>query len=129
MRHNLSVAQLIKAQSLQVHNIAYVEAEDPVISAVVLKTEVRARLNFEFFLKLKFVHLLKRLERDLQMLLLSHTILEVVPALLKRQLRYPVELSLDADQFMHKCIILFHLLVEYLHLLWQVVAAASIARH
>ncbi len=56
------------------HDIADIEAKNPVICPIVLNSQCTARCDLKLLLDLQFVHLLKRLERNLELFLLSHTV-------------------------------------------------------
>jgi hypothetical protein len=60
------------------------------------------------------------------MFLLRHPVVEVVFPFFEVEVTYPPELLLDGNQFVHKCVILVHLLVEYLHLFRDIVRTATI---
>ena len=75
---------------------------------------------------MQLVHLFKGLERDLQFLFLSHTILEVIPPLLEVPLADLTELQLNTDQLVHNIMRLQDLLLENLHLFRHILTAASI---
>ena len=108
------------------HYISYVKREDPVISSIIFDTKGASSSNLKLLLYLKFVHLFKRLERDLQFLLFSHAILEIVSSLFKVPLTYLTELFLDSYQLLDNIMSLEDLLLENLYLLRNVLTAASV---
>ena len=67
------------------HDVSNVEGEDPVICPVVLDSKSTSCRDFELLLHLQLIHLFKGLERDLELLLLSHPVLEEVSPLLEVQ--------------------------------------------
>ena len=68
------------------HNIANIKAENPVVAAEILDSKSTARLDFEPLLVLQLAHLLESLKRNLEALLLSHPVLEVLATLFTAQL-------------------------------------------
>ena len=108
------------------HDVADVEAENPVISAEVLNSERSSSCYLVPLLHLELVHLLKGLERYLELLLLSHAILEVVPPFPVVQVCNRVELKLDVDELLDDGVRLLDLFLEDLHLVWQVVRAGAV---
>ena len=122
----LRIRQLIEAECLQVHDVSNVEGKDPVVCSVVLHSERAASRDLELLLYLELVHLLERLEGDLEFLLLSHSILEVVSALLEVPLADFEELLLDLDQLIDDVVRPAYLLLEDLDLLRHVLTAAAV---
>ena len=108
------------------HDIANVEAEDPVVVTEILHAEGAASSDLEFLLDLQLIHLLVRLERDLQPLFLSHPVLEEVATLLEVELADRPELLLYADQLIDDVMRFVYLLLENLDSLGHVLGAASI---
>ena len=108
------------------HDVANVEAKNPVIVAEVLYAEGATGGYFELLLNLQLVHLFVGLERDLQPLLLCHPVLEEVATLLKVELANRPELLLYADQLINNIVCLVYLLLEDLDSLGYVLGAASI---
>jgi len=80
-----------------VHDIADVEAEYPVVGSKVLHSECAPRRDFVFLLDLKLVHLFEGLEGDLEFLLLSHSVLEILPPLFEIESSDGLELNLNID--------------------------------
>ena len=108
------------------HDIANVEAEDPVVVAEVLHAEGAACRDLEFLLNLQLIHLLVGLERDLQPLFLSHPVLEEVATLLEIELADRPELLLNADELVDDVMRFVDLLLEDLDSLGHVLGAATI---
>ena len=108
------------------HDVADVEAKNPVICAEVLDSERTSSRYLVPLLHLELVHLLKGLERYLELLLLSHAILEVVPPFPVVQVCNRVELKLDVDELLDDGVRLLDLFLEDLHLVWQVVRAGAV---
>ena len=108
------------------HDVANVEAEDPIIVAEGLYAEGAAGSDFELLLNLQLVHLFVGLERDLQPLLLCHPVLEEVATLLEVELADRPELLLYADQLIDDVVRFVYLLLEDLDSLGHVLGAASI---
>lgn len=50
--HDLCVAELVEAKRLEVHDVADIEAEDPVFDTVVFQAQVRPCFDLELFLVL-----------------------------------------------------------------------------
>ena len=65
------------------HDVAYIEAEDPVIRVEILDSKSAPRSYLKLLLVLQFVHLFNGLEGDLKSLLLCHSILEVLSSLVE----------------------------------------------
>ena len=108
------------------HYISNVKRKDPIISSIIFDTKGASSSNLKLLLYLKFVHLLKSLEGDLEFFLFCHTIQEIVPSLLKVPLTYLTELFLDGYQLMYNIMSLEDLFLENLYLLWNILTAASV---
>ena len=108
------------------HYVTNVEGKDPVVRAVVFDTKGASCGNLELLFYLQLAHLLEGLERNLKFLLLSHSILEVIPSLSEVPLANLQELLLNLDQLIDNAMRLANLLLEYLDLLRHILAAASI---
>lgn len=124
----LRIRQLIETECLQVHDVSNIEGKDPVVCSVVLHSERTASCDLVLLLYLELVHLLEGLEGDLEFLLLSHSILEVVSALLKVPLADLEELLLDLDQLIDDVVRPAYLLLKDLDLLRHVLATAAVRR-
>ena len=103
------------------HDIAYVEAEDPIVCTKILDAERASGRDLVPLLHLQLVHLLEGLERDFQLLLLSHAVLEVISPFFIVKVCYCVELELNIDKLFNDSMRLFDLLLEYLYLIRQIV--------
>ena len=122
----LGIGKFIEAERLQVHYVADIEAEDPVVIAEILHAKGAAGRDFELLFDLQLVHLLVSLERDLEPLLLCHPVLEEVAPLFEVQLAYRPKLLLDADELVHNVVRLVDLLLEDFYALGHVLTAAAI---
>ena len=110
------------------HDVADVEAEDPVVCRVVFHAQSAACRDFEFLLDLKFIHFFESLERNFQPFFLGHTVLEKVPSLLEVQLTDLAELFLDPNQLLDDVVCFENLLLEDFHFLRNVLAATTVGR-
>ena len=108
------------------HDVANVEAEDPVVVAEILHAEGATSSDLEFLLNLQLIHLLVGLERDLQPLFLSHPVLEEVATLLEVELADRPELLLNANELVDDIMRFVDLLLEDLDSLGDVLGAATI---
>ena len=111
------------------HDVANIEAEDPVIWVEILYSKSASRSYLKLLLVLQFVHLFNGLEGDLESLLLCHSILEVLSSLVEWHLWNVQELLLEAYQLFHCLMSLLHLFVENLNFLGDIVRATPIACH
>ncbi len=122
----LCISKLIEAKCLQVHNIANIEAKDPVICPIVLHSQCATCCDLILLLDLQFVHLLKCLERDLELFLLCHTVQEKVSSLPEIHITDLEELFLNLDQLIDYVMCLIYLFLEYFDFFRDVLTAATI---
>ena len=77
-------------------------------------------------LYLKFVHFFKGLERDFQLLFLSHSVLEVITSISEVKLADFPELLLDVDELLNYDMCVVNLLLEDFDFVGYVVATTSV---
>ncbi len=122
----LCIGKLVEAKCLQVHNIANIEAKYPVICPIVLDSQCATCCDLILLLDLQFVHLLKCLERDLELFLFCHTVQEKVSSLPEIHIADLEELFLNLDQLIDYVMCLIYLFLEYFDFFRDVLTAATI---
>ena len=108
------------------HDVTDIEGKYPVISTIVLDAKGTSSCDLKLLLYLEFVHLFKCLERDFELLFLSHSVLEVVSSIFEVKLADLTELLLYAYQLVNYDMRVIYLLLEDFDFVRYIVAAASI---
>ena len=108
------------------HDVSNIEGKYPVICPIVLDTKGASSSNLKLLLYLKFVHFFEGLERDFQLLFLSHSVLEVITSISEVKLADFPELLLYTDKLLNYDMCVVNLLLEDFDFVRYVVATASV---
>lgn len=70
--------QLIKTESVEVHDVSNIEAENPRVLVNLFHSQAGTLIDFVFVFVRKLVHFFERLKRNIQVLLFHYTVSEIL---------------------------------------------------